>query len=93
MKIVNVPTVTAKEIKQELGIDACECEFAQDAKSDSYVILDLTEDHIDELREEIEWNKDHFEDKYIQRMLNELKLIDHFRKLGYDIEILVYGCW
>ena len=93
MKIVNVPTVTAKEIKEELNIDAYECEFAQDAKNDSYTILDLTEDHIDDLREEIEWNKDRCEEKYVQRMLNELKLIDYFRKLGYDMEILIYGCW
>lgn len=93
MKIVNVPTVTAKEIKQELNIDVYKCEFAQEAENDCYIILDLTEDHIDDLREEIEWNKDHFEDKYIQRMLNELHLIDYFRKLGYDMEILVYVSW
>lgn len=93
MKIVNVPTVTEKDILNELNIDVFECEFTQEAENDSYVILDLTEDHLEDLKEEIEWNKDKCEDKYVRRLLKEIQLIEYFRNLGYDMEILVYVSW
>ena len=93
MKIVNVPTVDAHEIENEFGISIYDCEFAQMAENGGYVVLDLTTDHIEDLREEIEWNKDKFFERYVERLKNELKVIDYFRGIGYDIEILVFIDW
>lgn len=93
MKIVNVPTVDGDEIERELGIRIYDCEFAQMAENGGYVILDLTTEHIEDLREELEWNKDKCCDSYVERIANELKVIDYFRGIGYDIEILVFIAW
>ena len=93
MKIVNVPTVDGCEIERELGIRIYDCEFAQMAENGGYVVLDLTTDHIEDLREEYEWNKGKGFDKYVERLENELKLIDYFRGIGYEREILVYVTW
>lgn len=93
MKIVNMPTVDADEIEKELGIRIFDCEFAQMAENGSYNILDLTHDHVEKLKEEIEWQIGKCADSYLNRLKNELKLVEYFRSLGYDTEILVFISW
>ena len=93
MKIVNVPTVSGSEIERELDISLFDCEFTQCVENDTYVVLDLTDDKVDELREDIEWYEGKGEQGILTRMRNELKIVEYFRSIGYNISILVYVSW
>lgn len=93
MKIVNVPTVTSDEIWNEWNIRVFDCCFTECAENDSYVVLDLTEDKVDILKEDIEWQAGKGDSTYLRRLKNELNLVENFRNIGYTISILVYVSW
>ncbi len=93
MKIVNMPTVNANEIEKELNIRIFDCEFAQMVENGSYVPLFLDENQIAEDKEEIEACDDGTEDSYVQRLKNELTVIEYFRSIGYSDKILIYISW
>lgn len=93
MKIVNVPTVTSDEIQNEWNIRVFDCCFTECAENDSYVVLDLTEDKVDILKEDIEWQAGKGDSAYLRRLKNELNLVENFRNIGYTISILVYVSW
>ena len=63
MKIEMVPTVNSWDIEQELGIWVLDYPFTQEARNDSYVNLELTEDKINELWEELQDCSD--EERYV----------------------------
>lgn len=93
MKITSVPTVTSNEIWNEWNIRVFDCCFTECAENDSYVVLDLSEDRVDELKEDIEWQTGKGDSAYLHRLKNELDLIENFRNIGYTISILVYVSW
>lgn len=93
MKIVNVPTVTSDEILNEWDIRVFDCCFTECAENDSYVVLDLTEDRVEELKEDIEWQTGKGDSAYLHRLQNELDLVENFRNIGYTVSILVYVSW
>lgn len=86
MKIVNVPTVTSGEILDEWDIRVSGC----CGIDNNYIILDLSEDRVEELKEDIEWQKGKCDSAYLRRLQNELALIENFRNIGYTDSILVY---
>ena len=91
MNIIMRPTVTSGEIKKEFGIDIFECEFTQEVANDSYVTLWLDESHSKEIWEEIQDCEDEY--RYVNRLKNELNLINKFRAIGYTDFILVFVSW
>ncbi len=93
MKIVNLPSVTSSEIERELDISVFECEFTQCVENDTYTVLDLSDSRVDELKEDIEWYEGKGETGILTRMRNELRVVEYFRSLGYNISILVYVSW
>jgi hypothetical protein len=93
MKIEMKPVVHSYNIEKELGINVLDCEFTQMVANDSYVILWLDDDRVNDLQEEIADCNDGSEDKYVKRLENELDLINRFRAMGYTDSILVFVSW
>ena len=91
MNIIMRPTVTSGEIKEEFGINIFECEFTQGVANDSYVTLWLDESQSNDIWEEIQDCKDEYH--YVNRLKNELNLINKFRAIGYTDSILVFVSW
>jgi hypothetical protein len=93
MKITSVSTVTSEEIFNEWNIRVFDCCFVECVENDSYVVLDLSEDRVDELKEDIEWQTGKGDSVYLRRLKNELNLVENFRSIGYTTSILVYVSW
>ena len=95
MKITNVPTVKASELEEVYDIDIFECDFTQEVHNDSYVILDLTAERLDQLYEDLEWweGKGEGGSRYARGLRSEIKIIEGLRAIGYEISILVYVSW
>jgi hypothetical protein len=93
MKITSVSTVTSDEIFNEWNIRVFDCCFTEGVMNDSYVVLDLSEDRVNELKEDIEWQAGRGDNVYLRHLKNELNLIENFRSIGYTVSILVYVSW
>ena len=93
IKVTNIPTVTCDDIERELGIRVYECEFAEMAENDSYVMLDLDNDHIEDIKADLDWNQGKCNEFLEKRLNNELTLINYFREQGYTDRILVFVSW
>jgi hypothetical protein len=93
MKITSVPTVTSYEIFSEWNIRVFDCCFTEGVENDSYVVLNLSEDRVSELKEDIEWQTGKGDSAYLRRLKNELNLVENFRSIGYTVSILVYASW
>ena len=93
MRIINVPTVTSDAILNEWDIRVFDCCFTECVENDSYVVLDLSEDRVEELKEDIDWQTGKGDSAYLRRLKNELDLVENFRNIGYTESILVYVSW
>ena len=95
MKITNVPVVNSWELEEAYAVSIYECDFVQEVENDSYVLLDLTLDRLDQLREDLEWQEGKGESgsRYARGLRSEIKIIEGLRALGYEISILVYVSW
>lgn len=95
MKIITKPVVHSWDIEEEFGIRVFDCEFTQMAENDTYVSLCLNNDRIIDLWEDIKYysEKGDGEAPFVLRLKNELELINKFRDMGYNDEILVFVSW
>jgi hypothetical protein len=95
MKIEMKPIVHSWEIEKEFGIRVLDCMFTQMVANDSYVILWLDDDGVNELQEEIRYHTDNGDGEYayVKRLKNELDLINRFRVMGYTDSIFVFVSW
>lgn len=82
MKIYTLSVISLNEVSEEIGIEyPWEYLFAETAEDNSYVILSLEDDRIDDLEywiEEMETNG-HTKCFDYKSAVNELKLIKHLR--------------
>jgi hypothetical protein len=90
-----MPTVSCWEVEKAFDVCIFDCDFTQGVENDSYVTLDLTQDRVDELKEELEWQegKGDGDMRYARGIRAELKIIEGFREMGYDTSILVFITW
>jgi hypothetical protein len=95
MKITNVPVVNSWELEEKYEVCIYDCDFAQEVNNDSYVLLDLTLDRLEQLREDLEWQEGKGESgsRYARGLRSEIKIIEGLRDIGYEISILVYVSW
>ena len=95
MKITNVPVVNGWELEEAYAVSIYDCDFTQEVENDSYVLLDLTTDRLDKLREDLEWQEGKGESgsRYTRGLRSEIKIIEGLRALGYEVSILVYVSW
>lgn len=95
MKITNVPVVNSWELEETYAVSIYDCDFTQEVENDSYVLLDLTLDRLEQLREDLEWQEGKGESgsRYARGLRSEIKIIEGLRTIGYEISILVYVSW
>lgn len=95
MKITNVPVVNNWELAERYDVSIYDCDFTQEVNNDSYVLLDLTLDRLEQLREDLEWQEGKGESgsRYARGLRSEIKIIEGLRDIGYEVSILVYVSW
>ena len=92
MEIKNMPIIDCHDIETELGIHWSGFEFTQMAENGSYVSVDLTEEAIEELKEDIEWEIGKSKSR-CKRLQNQLNFVLMLREMGYTDNILVFVFW
>ena len=98
MRIDMIPVIDYEEIQNELEIEITDFDFYnQNDHSDGYFWFSTDEDAIIDLENAIEdeiaaekqygWARD---EKYIQRINNDIKLVKLLQSLGYNDGVLIY---
>lgn len=86
------PTVDFDDITDELGIHMSECTLTEMAENGSYVIVDLSDERVEELKEDIEWELGK-SDLRLKKLKNDLRIIELLRSLVSCKSILVFIFW
>lgn len=94
----NIPIYThycinCEDIKDIMGFRWDQLISFNMAENDSYNLLALDDATLENMYEELEWCKDKFNNEYVHRIENQIKLIEHLRSQGYRDSILVYISW
>lgn len=94
MEIKTVKTVDFDEINREFGRSVGEFDFTEMVENDSYVIFDCDDCAKHELFESIEWERDHGNTWRLNKLMNDLALLNVLREI-YNItdEVLIYVSW
>ena len=61
--------------------------------NDSYQILSLDDERILELMEDIAWERNKFNERRVERLENELELVQRLRAQGLTNSVLVWVSW
>lgn len=85
--------ITAREAAEVVGCQWDEFNFVEGCENETYATLYLADWKVKELEGDIGWYKNKFEEKYLKRCENELKLIKYLRNQGYQNDIQVYVEW
>lgn len=85
--------ISYEDVEDIMGFQWDQLMSFNEAKNDSYNSLELDDAALEELYEELEWHKNKFDDEYVNRIENQIKLIEHLRSQGYRDSILVYISW
>ena len=86
------PTVDFDDISAELGIHMSECSLTEMAENGSYISVDLSDEKVEELKEEIEWEQGKSELR-LKKLQNDLRIIEELRTLVPASSILVFVFW
>ena len=78
------------DVCRELQMRVRDFEFAHLANNDSYVTLDLTDEDVEDLRVEIEYEEDK---KRRKRLENDYALINFLRGMGHREHMIVFISW
>lgn len=86
------PTVDFDDITDELGIHMSECTLTEMAENGSYISVDLSDERVEELKEDIEWEHGKSDSRLI-KLQNDLRIIELLRSLVPCDSILVFIFW
>ena len=92
IKVTMRPTVDFDDITDELGIHMSECSITEMAENGSYITVDLSNERVEELTEDIEWERGK-SDLRFQKLQNDLRIIELLRTLVSSDSILVFIFW
>ena len=92
IKVTMRPTVDFDDITDELGIHMSECSITEMAENGSYITVDLSNERVEELKEDIEWERGK-SDLRFQKLQNDLRIIELLRTLVSSDSILVFIFW
>ena len=79
VKINMVPSVNSWDVEEEFGIRIFDCNFTEMVANDSYVCLALNEEHIEDLKDSIEYCREHDRVVRAEKKENELNLVNKCR--------------
>ena len=92
IKVTFEPTVDFEDISNELGIHMTECTITNMAENGSYITVDLSNERMEELKEDIERERGKSERRLV-RLQNDLRILELLRSLVPSDHILVYIFW
>ena len=87
------PTIDMEDICKELGLHMSDFECTQMVENGSYIIFDCNDDRVEDLSEDLEWEKDKGETSYFNRLSNDYALVNLLRAQGIFDDILIYVSW
>lgn len=93
IKITMQPTINMDDICEELGLHMSDFECTQMAENGSYVIFDCSDERVEELSEDLEWQKGKGDIHYFNRLSNEYALVNLLRAQGILDSVLIYISW
>lgn len=88
IKVTFQPTVDFDDISEELGIHMSECSITEMAENGSYITVDLSNERVEELKEDIEQGKGN-----LTKLKNDLRIIELLRSLVPSDSILIFIFW
>ena len=91
--VYTCPYISCEDIEDIMGFRWDRLVSFREIENNSYNPMSLDDDALEELYVELEWHKDKFNNDYVKRIENQIKLIEHLRLQGYRDSILVYICW
>ena len=93
MKITMRPTINMDEICEILKCHLSDFECTQMVENDSYITFDCSDERVEELSEELEWEKDNGNTRYFNRISNDYALVNLLRAQGVFDSALIYVSW
>ena len=93
IKITMRPTIDMDNICEELGLHLSDFECTQMVENDSYIIFDCSDERVEELSEDLEWQKGKGDTHYFKRISNDYALINLLRAQGILDSVLIYVSW
>lgn len=93
IKITMRPTIDMDDICKELGLHMSDFECTQMVENDSYITFDCSDERVEELSEELEWEKDNGNTRYFNRISNDYALVNLLRAQGVFDSALIYVSW
>ena len=91
--VYTCPYISCEDIEDIMGFRWDRLVSFREVENDSYNIMRLDDDALEELYVELEWHKNKFNNDYVERIENQIKLIEYLRSQGYRDSILVYIYW
>ena len=85
--------ITMHDICEVMGVNMHNFEFMQMVPNDSYQILFLDDERILDLMEDIAWERNKFNERRVERLENELELVQRLRAQGLTNSVLVWVSW
>lgn len=91
--IFTMEYIRATDAAKVIGCRRDDFNFTEECDNGSFVDLDLSDWKVEELETDIRWYENKFEDKYCQRLKNDLALVNCLRSRGYRDSIKVLVSW
>ena len=85
--------ISCEDIEDIMGFRWDQVKAFDEVENGSYNPLELDDATLEEMYEDLEWCKNKFNDEYVRRLENQIKLVEHLRSQGYRDSILVYINW
>ena len=77
--VYTCPYISCEDIENIMGFRWDRLVSFREVENDSYNTMSLDDDALEELYVELEWHKDKFNNDYVKRIENQIKLIEHLR--------------
>ncbi len=93
IKVTMQPTIDMEDICKELGLHISDFECTQMVENDSYIIFDCSDERVEELSEDLKWQKNKGDTYYFNRLSNDYTLINLLRAQGILDSVLISVSW
>lgn len=93
MKITMRPTINMDEICEILKCHLSDFECTQMAENGSYIIFDCSDERMEDLTEELDWEQGKGNTYRLNRLIHDYDLMRLLREQGVLDDILIYVSW
>jgi hypothetical protein len=87
------PTIELREVCEILKCHISDFEFTQMVENDSYVIFNCSDEALEDLSEELDWEQGKGNTYRLNRLIHDYDLMRLLREQGILDDILIYVSW